>query len=373
MTILREGIFIHLRFDIRMLDTGIVDQLIHLYLVVEMSDVAHDRLVFHPCHVVDRDDIAITRSRDKNITLFHGLFHRSDLESFHRGLQGANRVDLRYQHACAIRTHRAGATFAHITITGYDDHLTGDHHVRGAFDAIRQRLAAPVKVIEFRFRHRVVHVDRGNQQLAPFHHLIQAVYTRSGLFRHTPHLLYRAMPTCIILRQNPTQGIENNLLLVVLTHTIDSRGIFLRPVTFMYQQRGVATIIHDQMRPLAAGEAKRHLRAPPIFLQALALPSEYRHAVRRDSRRRVVLRRKDVTTRPAYVRAQGHQGLDQYRGLDGHVQRAGDTCAFQGFPVGIFLAECHQSGHLVLSYLDFLAAKVRQTHIRHFIRQIRRE
>ena len=48
-----------------------------------------------------------------------------------------------------------------------------------------------------------------------------------------------------------------------------------------------------------------------------------------DRRRGVILRREDVAARPAHFGAQVDQRLDQHRGLNGHVQRAGDAHALQ--------------------------------------------
>ncbi len=52
------------------------------------------------------------------------------------------------------------------------------------------------------------------------------------------------------------------------------------------------------------------------------------------------------------------QRLDQHRGLDRHVQRAGDARALERLAGGEFLADRHQAGHLGLGDRDFLAAPV---------------
>ena len=39
----------------------------HLYLVVEVADVADDRLIAHPLHMLQRDDVAIARAGHENI------------------------------------------------------------------------------------------------------------------------------------------------------------------------------------------------------------------------------------------------------------------------------------------------------------------
>ena len=70
----------------------------------------------------------------------------------------------------------------------------------------------------------------------------------------------------------------------------------------------------------------------------------------------MILGRIDVARRPAHVGAERLQGLDQHRGLDRHVQRAGDARAAQRLSRGEFLANGHQARHLGLGDGDFLAA-----------------
>jgi hypothetical protein len=50
----------------------------------------------------------------------------------------------------------------------------------------------------------------------------------------------------------------------------------------------------------------------------------------RDRRRGVVLGGEDVARGPAHFGAERLQRLDQHRGLDRHVQRAGDARALEG-------------------------------------------
>jgi hypothetical protein len=58
--------------------------------------------------------------------------------------------------------------------------------------------------------------------------------------------------------------------------------------------------------------------------------------------------------------AQRTSGLDQDRGLDRHVQRAGDARALERLRLGVLPADRHQRGHLGLGDRDLLAAPVRQ-------------
>src|SRR5262249_29516160 len=63
----------------------------------------------------------------------------------------------------------------------------------------------------------------------------------------------------------------------------------------------------------------------------------------------------DVAGRPADLGPQLMQGLDEDRGLDGHVQAARDPLAREGLLARVLLAEGHEPGHLLLGEEDLLA------------------
>ena len=138
-----EGELIDLRLDIGLHGARLFEPR-HLYLVVEMPDVAHDGLVAHPLHVLQGDDVAVARARDVDVALGQRALHALHLEALHRRLQGADRVDLGHDNARSVRTHRRGAALAHVAVAAHDHHLAGDHHVCSPFDAVRQRLTATV-------------------------------------------------------------------------------------------------------------------------------------------------------------------------------------------------------------------------------------
>ena len=97
-----ECIFVNLRLDVEAFDAGEIHQFVYLYFVVEVTDVADNRLVFHLLHVLDGDDVAVTGGCHKDVSFFHGFFHRSDFKAFHSCLQGTDRVDFRYQYAGSV-------------------------------------------------------------------------------------------------------------------------------------------------------------------------------------------------------------------------------------------------------------------------------
>ena len=91
-------------------------------------------------------------------------------------------IDFGDDHARAEATQRMRAALAHVAVTANHADLARHHHVGGALDAVGQRFAAAVEIIELRLRHRIVDVDGGNQQRARFVHLVEAMHAGGGLF-----------------------------------------------------------------------------------------------------------------------------------------------------------------------------------------------
>src|SRR4051812_37074162 len=130
-------------------------------LDIEVADVADDGVVLHLLNVLGTDDVAAAGGGDEEVALRGGFFHCRDFETLHRGLQRVDRIDLGDDHAGAVAAHAMGTALADIAIAGDNDDLAGDHHVGGSFDAVGERLAAAVEVIELALGDRVVDVDRG--------------------------------------------------------------------------------------------------------------------------------------------------------------------------------------------------------------------
>ena len=125
----------------------------------------------------------------------------------------------------------------------------------------------------------------------------------------------------------------------------------------------------------AVGPAQHLLGTPPVLLQGLALPGIDRHPLgvigratgahgHRGGGR--ILGGEDVARGPAHLGAQGGEGLDEHRGLHGHVERAGDAGPGQGLAVEVLGPQGHQAGHLVLGQADLLAAGLSQGQVGHF-------
>ena len=103
---------------------------------------------------------------------------------------------------------------ANVAIAADDAHFARHHHVRRALDAVGQRLAAAIQIIELRLGHRVIDVDGGNQQLALFLHLVQPMHARGGLFGDSAPILHNVVPVLGIFGVNALEQILDHLLFV---------------------------------------------------------------------------------------------------------------------------------------------------------------
>src|SRR5258708_19305754 len=118
-----------------------------------MTDVAHDGAVFHLAHMVDGDDVEVTRRGHEDVGTRGGVFHGGDLVALHGGLQGADRIDLGHHHAAAGLAQRGGRTFADIPEACHHGDLAAHHDVGAAADAVNQRFATAIEVVQFLFGH----------------------------------------------------------------------------------------------------------------------------------------------------------------------------------------------------------------------------
>jgi len=299
-----------------LLEAGDVD------LDVEVADVAHNSIVRHRLEVAGLDDVTVTSGGNEDLANGGGLLHGEDRVAAHGRLQSVDRVNLGHNDAGTHRREGHGAALTDITVASNNGGLTSDHDVGGTLDAVNERLAAAVEVVELRLRHAVVDVDGRDLERAVRHHLVEVVHTGGGLLTETEAVLEQ--------------------LRVLL---VDERG-------------KVTTIVEDEVQLAVVLEGlELLLNAPEVLLVGLALPGEDGHAGRSDGSSGVVLGRVDVAARPGNLSTKEHKRLDEHSRLDGHVQAAGDAGTLQGLGSGVLLAGLHETGHLVLGKLDLLAAE----------------
>ena len=136
------------------------------------------------------------------------------------------------------------------------------------------------------------------------------------------------------------------------------------------QHRGVAAVVEDHVRAVVArrrAQARSSSGRCTTSTPRASRPSRRRPgrpAGRRrcrSGRRRRPRRRGPASRRccssPSAPRRRARERLDEHRGLDRHVQRAGDAGAGERLRLAVLLAQSHQAGHLVLGEHHLLAAK----------------
>src|SRR6266511_1487805 len=135
-----EHPLVDLRLDVHALDPGELGESGHVDLVVEVADVADDRVVLHPGHVADGDDVRVAGRGDEQVGGLDDVLDRHHLVALHSGLQRADRVDLGDQHTGALAPYCLRAALADVAGPADDRELAGQHHVRGAADPVDQRV-----------------------------------------------------------------------------------------------------------------------------------------------------------------------------------------------------------------------------------------
>ncbi len=144
----RQVVSVHLRLDVHARDAFGVVEPVHLDLIVEMADVADNRLVLHLEDVLQRDDLAIPGAGNVNVRLPQRLFERRHLKSFHRGLQRIDGIDLGDDDPGTKAAQAVRAAFSHVAIAANHGRLARDHHAQCSFQPVGQRLPAAVKIVE---------------------------------------------------------------------------------------------------------------------------------------------------------------------------------------------------------------------------------
>ncbi len=127
-----------LRLDVDVLHARDLLEAGHVDFIVEVSDIADDGLVFHPRHLIGRNDVLVARRRHEDIGPVQHRLERVDLVALHRRLQRANRIDLGDHHTAALATQRLRAPLAHFAEAADQRDLAAEHDVGGPGEPIRQ-------------------------------------------------------------------------------------------------------------------------------------------------------------------------------------------------------------------------------------------
>ena len=359
-----EDDVIDLGFDLLplvFLDAGDVD------FRIEMADIADNGLVFHLHHVVMGDDVVVAGGGDEDVGLVGGIVHGDDAVALHRRLQGADRVNFGHPDLCGQRAQCLAGAFAHVAVSAYQRDFAGHHDIGGALDAIHQGLATAIEIVELGLGDRVIDVDGGEFEFATLVHLVEAVDAGGGFFRDALDLAQASGIPGGVGRELGLDRREHHggfLAIRVVQHG----DILLGTRAQMQQQGGIPPVVEDHVAiDFFSTRRRRPLEdlvgVVPVFDQRLALDRVDRDVFGGNGGGGMILGREDVAGSPAHLGAQGRERLDQHRGLDGHVQAAGDARALQGPAGRVFLADGHEAGHLGLGDADFLAAPIGQSRV----------
>ncbi len=348
---------VHLVLDVGPL---VVLEVRHLNFVVEVADVANDGHVLHLAHMLDADHVLVAGGGDEDVRRGDFILQQHDLKTVHCRLQGADRVGFGDFHTGASAAQRSRRAFANVAIPADNRNLTGHHHVCCAADTVHQGFLAAVFVVELRLGDGIIHVDRGEGQLTFFDQFVKAM-NASGCF------LGYAFDRVAGFGE-PTRGLFHPLFDLGLDDRFflglrNGNDVFacLGAGTKQHIKGRIAAIIQDHV--CAFRELEGAIKIVPVLFQALALDRKDRNTRFSNRRRSVILGGEDVAGCPTHVCAQRHEGFDQDRGLDGHVQRTNDARAFQRLAFTVLFAQRHQARHFRFSDVEFFAAKAGQRNI----------
>ena len=323
-----------------------------------MADIAHDGHVFHRLHVLGSDDVFVAGRGAEDVGALHALFHRHDFKAVHRSLQCADRIDFGYHYAGAAIAQRRSRTLADVSVTGNAGDLAGQHHIGGAADGVDQRFLATIQIVELRLGHGIVHVDRGERQLALLRNLVKAHHARGRFLGHALDILDAL---------GEIAGLFRDVSLQRLLH-FDFFGVlrighgFARFQTCAPQREHgcIAAIVQNHIGRLIGVVFGRPVENAahiiPVIRQRFALDGEHRNALIGNRCGGVILGGENVAGGPADFCAQCGQRFDQHGGLDRHMQRTGNAGTLQRLRCTIFFAQCHQARHFRFGNRNFVTA-----------------
>lgn len=283
---------------------------------------ADDGVIWHSLKVLASEDITATGGGNEDLTDLGGLLHGGDLVTGHSSLESVDGVNLGNEDAGTHAVEGHGATLTDITETGNDGDLASNHDIGSTLDTVDKGLTAAVKVVELGLGDGVVDVDGGDKELAILEHAVKVVDTGGGLLRDTEAVL------------------EHLRVLLV-----DKGG-------------QVTTVVEDEVELLVVLEGSELLlEAPVVLLLGLTLPGEDGDTGGGNGSSGVVLGAEDVAAGPGNLSTESSEGLDEDGGLDGHVKAASNAGTGKRLVGSILGSGLHETGHLILSELNLLAAK----------------
>lgn len=180
-----EFVAIDLVFDVNFLDTGVFIKTIHINLVVKMTDVTNDSVVFHLGHVVSHNDALVTCCSDVDVCGLEDRFESLDLVTLHAGLERTDWIAFSDNNTCSTSFHSLGTSLTNITKSADDDLLSGDHDISSAHETIRKGVSASINIVKLLFGDAVIDVDGFDEEFTSFGHLFKSEDTSGSFLRDT--------------------------------------------------------------------------------------------------------------------------------------------------------------------------------------------
>ena len=211
---------------------------------------------------------------------------------------------------------RLGAALADVAVAADDGDLAADQDVGAAVDAVDEGMAAAVLVVELRLGHRVVDVDRREEQLAVALHLVEPMDAGRRLLGDAADAVGDRRPPAGVLGQAPRSAARGRPSSLRESAVAGSGTAPAFSNSTPWWTRRVASPPSSRIivGPPSPGQRSACSVHHQYSSRRLALPGEHRHppgivggAVRTDRDRggRVVLGREDVAARPADLGAEG--------------------------------------------------------------------
>src|SRR5207237_10842344 len=128
-------------------------------------------------------------------------------------------------------------------------------------------MPAAVKVVEFRFGHRIIDVDRGNKEPVFLMHFGESMPSSGCFLGNTSPFFDDLMPAKWIFALNLEQQILYDLLFSVGRLSFRPITAFLQFIPFVNEQGRVAAIIDHKLWPFAVGMRESELGPPPLIFK----------------------------------------------------------------------------------------------------------
>ena len=281
---------IHLGFDVV---PGVLLQGSHIDFVVEVTDVADDRLILHLDQVLVADHLEVAGGGHEDVHILHHIVEANDAVALHGGLQGADRIDLGNHHGGAEAAQGLGRTLADVAVTEHQSLLTRHHYIGGALDAVHQRFAATIEVVELALGDGIVDVDRREGQFAALLELVETGHAGGGFLGHALDVGMDAGVEAGLHGQLGADRLEQGDLFFT-TGVVEHREILLGLGAKNDEAGGITAVVKDHVGRAAIAPLQDAVGEGPVFIKGFALVGEDGDAGGGDGSRSVVLGGEDV-------------------------------------------------------------------------------